>query len=168
MPGTFELTNLFTSFHFSGVASCGCASSNVTKLNQTFCFEEAILKIGLFSACLQHLLCLAGHVEVMSMHSIVTQSTAPSPQKKQLSGLNARAVEAAMKHVMAAKGSEQGSQRRFSKQASARRISTERGGSSRPILGPKAESRYMFSPATADISGYRQKHGVTDTSAVRV
>ena len=102
----------------------------------------------------------------MSMHSIVTQSPALLPQKKQLSGLNARAVEAAMKHVLAARGSQPGSQKRFTKQASARRVSTERAGSRRPDLGHKAESCYMFSPATADISGYRQKHGVTDTSDV--
>ena len=101
------------------------------------------------------------------MHSIVTQSPAPLPQKK-LSGLNARAVEAAMKQVMAARGSEHGSQKKATKQASGRRISTERGTSRRPELGPKAESRYMFSPATADIGGYKLKHGVTATSAVRV
>lgn len=94
------------------------------------------------------------------MHSVVTQSPAPLHQKKQLSGLNARAVEAAMKQVLAARGSELERQKKFTRQASGRRISAERGGS----LG----SRYMFSPATADIDSYRQKHGVADTSAVRV
>lgn len=84
------------------------------------------------------------------MHSVVTQSPAPLTQKKQLSGLNACAVEAAMKHVLAARGSELESQKKFARQASGRRISAERGGS----LG----SRHMFSPSTADIDSYRQKH----------
>lgn len=101
------------------------------------------------------------------MHSIVTQSPAPLPQKKQLSGLNVRAVEAAMKQVMAAGGSEHGSHKQATK-AAGRRLSTERGSSQRPELGPKAESRYIFSPATANIGGYKQKHGVNVTSAVRV
>ena len=86
---------------------------------------------------------------MVSMHSVVMQSPAPLPQKKQLSGLDARAVEAAMKHVLAARGSELESQKKFTRQASSRRLSAEREGS----LG----SRYMFSP-TADIGSYRQKH----------
>ena len=100
------------------------------------------------------------------MHSIMTQSPAPLAQKKQLSGLDPRAIEAAMNCVLAAKGSdfEQASQRRLTKQTSGRRISAERGGTMDPRLGA---SRQLFSPATADIGGYRQKHGITDITAVR-
>ena len=139
---------------------------HITKLDRTFTLCLSFSTLSQDPARLQYCLCFAGHVQVMSMHSIVTQSPAPLPQKKQLSGLNARAVEAAMKHVLVERGSQPGSQKRFTKQASARRASTETGGNRRPKLGSKAESRHMFSPATADVSGYRQKHGVTHTSAV--
>lgn len=101
------------------------------------------------------------------MQSVMTQP-APFARKKQLSGLDARAIEAAMSSVLAAKRGEQAGARRYTKQGSSsgRRISAERGGSLSAGLGPQAASR--FSPATADSSGYQQKHGTSNASAVRL
>ena len=111
---------------------------------------------------------MAGTIEVASMHSVMTQSPVPLAQKRQFSGLDARAIEAAMSSVLAAKGSEQAAPRRYTKQGSSngRRISAERGGTLTP--GPKPASRQLFSPATADRSGYRLKHGISNISAGRV
>ena len=113
---------------------------------------------------------MAGTIEVASMHSVMTQNCSPLAQKRLLSGLDARAIEAAMSSVLAAKSSEQAGARRYTKQgsSSSRRISAERGGPLSPGLGLKAASRQLFSPATADSSGYRLKHGTSNASAGRV
>lgn len=102
------------------------------------------------------------------MHSVMTQSPTPLAQKRQISGLDARAIEAAMSSMLAAKGSEQAGARRYTKQGSStgRRISAERGGTWSLALKPA--SRQLFSPATADSTGYRLKHGISNVSTGRV
>ena len=89
------------------------------------------------------------------MQSVMKNSPAPLTGKRQLSGLDARAYNAAMDSMLARKEANQSPSSGRSQQADNRRTSAERG----PGFKSKTAARKLFSPANADAGGYRQKHG---------
>lgn len=100
------------------------------------------------------------------MHSVMKQSSGPVTTKRQLSGLDARAYNAGMDSVLAAKlGAAQASGSRYAQQAGNRRISAERGAGLSAGSRSKGASRRLFSPADNEVGGYRQKHGKAPVSA---
>ena len=93
------------------------------------------------------------------MQSVMKHRPAPLTPKRQLSGLDAHAFQAARDSMLAARGPDHVSEHSPTRQANATRISAERGRASGFGLRSKAASRALFSPASAAVDGYRKKHG---------